>query len=382
MMNYFVERGIQTPCSAEVVKSLLAASSTGFWDIRSRERFLTLAQMIVRDDQFMPLKAEIAHRQSVLMRLRGDIKGSELAIRTFLSTLHPGSNDMALEEVAALHLSQATNHTYHFSFSEAHEEVKKWVPIDGLLERQQHLLWDQILCVGRIMRGEGCFQEAKICFETCFRTPGLRQSKRLLVKSALADLYCELDYLGTEQPASYLSGAEAMVRPEIERLRLSSCQHLKGFRRLLLSLIEVKLRQEDWQDVDSLTRELLSLYGNLREVDIVDRLGHVRALIAFARVSSTLQDALERWKDVLVWNRLYNPLEEDVFTCGIVYLFLCLKTYMLGKINESMKNLQNARGVIERNRRQFLIPGIGTYLFYDVCSQVQQTTGWCLEIPQ
>ncbi|QSS60252.1 hypothetical protein I7I51_05049 [Histoplasma capsulatum] len=215
------------------------------------------------------------------------------------------------------------------------------------------------------MRGEGRFKEAKICFDTCLWTPGLRESKRFLVQSALADLYCELDYLQMEKQAFYLSRAKAMVEPEIERLRLLSGQHLEGFRRLLLSLVEVKIRQGYYWDSDLLTRELITIYDNLREPDIVDRLGHVRALIAFARVAPSPEDALERWKDVLLWNRFYNPLEEEVFTCGVVYLFLWFK---LGDIDKSTECFQNAMQVIERKQRQFLIPGIGTYLFHDVCS--------------
>lgn len=171
-----------------------------------------------------------------------------------------------------------------------------------------------------------------------------------------------------------------MVEPEIEWLRLSSGQNLKGFRRLLLSLTEVEIWQGHSYKTDSLARELLGIYRSLREPDIIDRLGHVRALIAFARVSPTLEDATRRWNDALDWNRFYNPLEDEVPTCGVIYLFLCITWHRLGNIGSSREAFRSAMGVLKKKRPQFLIPGIGTCLFRGACEEVQSTTGWRLEI--
>lgn len=139
------------------------------------------------------------------MRLKGDTKGSEHVIATFLSSLNILLSDLVHEDLAALYLSQATNHAYYFSFAVAYGEVKKWKPVQYLPGRQEYLLWDQILYIGRIMRGEGYFMEAKTCFEACLSAPGLRDSKRFLVKSALADLYCELAYFDIGKRTFYLS---------------------------------------------------------------------------------------------------------------------------------------------------------------------------------
>ncbi|KFX96047.1 hypothetical protein O988_05517 [Pseudogymnoascus sp. VKM F-3808] len=231
--------------------------------------------------QFLRQRAEITYQQSVMLRLKGNIMGSAHIIETFLSSLN--NKDLANGDLAALHLSQATNHAYCFNFQEAHQEMKKCRPVDSLLGQEERL-WDQILCAGRVLRGEGKFEEAKICFESCLRTPGLRQYKRLLVTSALADLYCELDGLRREED-TYLSRANMMVGLEIEKLSLASSQHLKGYRRLLLSHVEIKIKQGYRDDAEDLIRDLLARFGSLRELDITDRLGHVRALIAFARVS-------------------------------------------------------------------------------------------------
>lgn len=308
-----------------------------------------------------------------MLRLKGNIMDSVHFIETFLSSLN--NMELANGDLAALHLSQATNHAYCFNFKEAHQEIKKWRPVYGLPGQEEHL-WDQILCAGRVLRGEGCFEEAKICFESCLRTPGLRQYKRLLVTSALADLYCELD--GLREEDTYLSRANIMVGLEIEKLKLASSQHLKGYRRLLLSHVEIKIKQGYLDDAEDLIRELLARFGSLQELDVIDRLGHVRALIAFARVSPSVYDALHRWNDVLVWNKCYNPLEEEVFTCGVVYLFLCITSYNLGDIDQSMESFNKAMRVIDGKGPQFLIPGVGTYLFHSVSGRVESTTGWRL----
>ncbi|ORY70992.1 uncharacterized protein BCR38DRAFT_453661 [Pseudomassariella vexata] len=299
----------------------------------------------------IPLKAKIIYRQSVLMRLKGDAKGSKLTITSFLTSLHPTLDQVPQEDLAPLHLSQAANHTYHFGFSDVHEE-------------------DLIFCVGRIMRGEGRFEEARKCFETCLGTYGLYASKRFLVKSAVADIYCELAYLTTR--TSYFSRAKAILEPEISSLRQSSSQNLRGYRRLLLSLTEAKIRQGHHDAADLLATELLTIYGDLGEPDIVDRLRHVRTLIALVCISPTLHNTSNRWKVVMDWNRFYNPLEEEVFTCGV---------YRLRNIDMSMGYFQNAMCVIEKKRRQYSIPGIGTYLFCGVYEEVRSTTGWLLGIP-
>jgi len=63
------------------------------------------------------------------------------------------------------------------------------------------------------MCGEGKFEVAQTCFETCLSLPDLPKSKLILVKLYLADVYCELD---GNSDAFYFLRAEVFVRPEIE----------------------------------------------------------------------------------------------------------------------------------------------------------------------
>jgi hypothetical protein len=139
-------------------------------------------------------------------------------------------------------------------------------------------------------------------------------------------------------------------------------------------LVEIEIRKNG-EEARHHVKQLLYMFNSLIEPDIVDRLGHVRALMAAARVSG-LEDAEKFWTDALYWNTFYNPEEEEVFTCGVVYMYICLGQYKLGKRSRSREYLERAQRVFERKGRQFLIPGVGTYLLDFVVKEVDTLTGW------
>ena len=327
------------------------------------------------------LQVDVAHQRSVLMRLKGDIRGSARIIQDLLSQAPPAAPAHIL---GPLHVSQAKNYAYNFRFSEAHSEAKKYTPTH-LPEGQPDLLWDHIYGVGRILRGEGRFEEARRCFELCRNAPALAESRRLLIQSATADLYCELDYqqsqrycmgaLESTPSMSLLLLARDWLTVEVQALHPSSRLCSKGLRRVLLSLVEIQIRLGCYDEARYRVSQVLGICDSLAAPDIVDRLGHVRALIASARISS-LEDAEIVWSDALRWNRLYNPLEEDVFTCGVIYMYMCLVRHKLGNISGSRECLEKAQQVFKREKRQFLIPGVGTYLVNFVVNEVQTIAGW------
>ncbi|KAK3687214.1 hypothetical protein B0T22DRAFT_122501 [Podospora appendiculata] len=149
----------------------------------------------------------------------------------------------------------------------------------------------------------------------------------------------------------------------------------KGYRRILLSLVEVEIRLKNYEEARHHVEQLLPMFNSLIAPDIVDRLGHVRTLMAAARVSG-LDDAEKFWSDALYWNNFYNHSEEEVFTCGVIYMYMCLGQYKLGKRNGSREYLECAQRVFGSKGRQFLIPGVGTYLVDFVVKEVDTLTGW------
>lgn len=149
---------------------------------------------------------------------------------------------------------------------------------------------------------------------------------------------------------------------------------------MLLSLIEVEIRLGNEDKGRRLLGEIIRLYNALGERDIVDRLGHVRALIASARVTANSVEEERQWTSALLWNRAYNPLEEEVFTCGVIYLFMGLARYRQGNVDGSNESLARAHQVLTTQKRRFLIPGMGTYMFDYIRSTIATETGWSVEI--
>lgn len=274
------------------------------------------------------LYAEVVYQLSVMLRSQERISDSERVITEFLDSEGLDLNQESPLFLGLLHLSQANNHTYRFDFCRAREETRKWSPSsDNLSDSELRLLSDQLCCNGRNLRGEGRFNEARRCFEGCLATRGLSRSKRVLIISHLSDIYCELDHMQrnvcqlTLQSAHLKKGREVLQR-EIDRMR-ASANPSKGLRRLLLSFVEIEIREGRLERAECLTSELLGIYNRVAEPDVNDRVRHVRTLIARARISQ-LDEAEKHWHAALLQNRAYNPLEEEVFTCGdLSFHILC-----------------------------------------------------------
>jgi hypothetical protein len=173
-----------------------------------------------------------------------------------------------------------------------------------------------------------------------------------------------------------LAKAESLVTPEIEHLR-GLAPRSKGFRRLLLSMSEIQIRRTRFDHAERLLIELSDIYGKLADPDIVDRLGHVRAFIALARISPP-SESETRWIQALNLGRIYNPLEEEVFTVALIHLFICTARLERGDMEGGKAAFDYAEEICRAKHRQFLIPGVGTYLFDDVQCQIESLAGWKL----
>jgi tetratricopeptide (TPR) repeat protein len=128
-------------------------------------------------------------------------------------------------------------------------------------------------------------------------------------------------------------------------------------RRLLLSLTEIEIRQDRFDRAECIISELLGICSNIAEPDVNDRVGHIRTLIARSRVSQ-LCEAEEHWNAALLRNRAYNRVEKEVFTCGMIYLFISSVRFQLDDVDGSRGTFKKAIEVIRRKRPQFLMPNI------------------------
>ncbi|PIA82971.1 hypothetical protein CB0940_12201 [Cercospora beticola] len=167
-----------------------------------------------------------------------------------------------------------------------------------------------------------------------------------------------------------------MIELEINRQKENS-RYSRTFRRLSLSLAEIEIRQNHFDKAKALLDDILILYDTLAEPDVDDKVGHVRALISRARISS-FPEAEGYWTTALLQNEIYNPGEEEVFTCGVIYLFIAFIRVKCGDWSGSQGMLKKAIEVIRARRPQFLIPGLGTYLFDYVRSELEDVVDFSL----
>jgi tetratricopeptide (TPR) repeat protein len=386
ILRLYAESGLEPPPGNNTVETLLSASK--FEGPSDKENLLMLAARLQPDPAEPNVHAKIVHQLSVMFRSRGRISDSERVITEFLSSQNSDLNREPHYFLGILHLSQANNQLYRFEFRRAREETCKWQPSSDIFsDCELRLLCDQLCTTGRVLRGEGRFDEARRCFEGCIATPGLPRSKRLLFLSHLSDVWCELDYIQRNNAcqltlqSSYLSKGREVVQQETDCARACG-KPSKGLRRLLLALTEIEIRQHRFDRAECIISELLGIYSKIAEPDVNDKVGHVRTLIARARVSQ-LCEAEENWNAALLQNRAYNPFEEEVFTCGVIYLFISFVRLQLDDVDGSRGTFKKAIEVIRRKRPQFLMPGMGTYLFDSIRSELQSRAGLILpEIAQ
>lgn len=194
ILSLYAGNDSEPPCCNNTVETLLSASN--FEKLGDREKLLMMAARLRPDPPEPHLRAEIVYRLGVIFRSLGRISDSERIITEFFGSQRLDLNQVSHHPLDLIHLSQADNQAYRFDFRRAREENCKWRPsCDNLSDAEFCLLYDQLCCNGRILKGEGRFDEARLCFEGCLAIPGLPRSKRLLFTSHLSDLYCELDYI-------------------------------------------------------------------------------------------------------------------------------------------------------------------------------------------
>ena len=182
--------------------------------------------------------------------------------------------------------------------------------------------------------------------------------ERYFVISTLADVYYDLDYLERKRKdhtiADYLGQAERIVCFEIKQIRN---QTSRQYRRLLLSVIEIEILRGRDVAAEKLIKELVAKYESLTETDVIDQVGHLRAFMAWARIS-TVSNAVIRWRNAQRWNIIYDSSQEDAFGNGVVYLFISLAFVNLGNMSKSEENFARASEIISRKKPQFLMPGV------------------------
>jgi hypothetical protein len=136
-------------------------------------QILDTAAEILTDSAPSSAWATIVLQRSIALRLQGNSHQSEHEILTFLDKI----SDISEHLLKPLQLSLAKSRIHQFRYQEAHEITRRIEVGVGISEDEFQLLWDHIYCVGRIVRGQGDSESAKVCFERCCAiTYGVRPS--------------------------------------------------------------------------------------------------------------------------------------------------------------------------------------------------------------
>jgi tetratricopeptide (TPR) repeat protein len=382
LLRRYTQTGLEIPSNDEVIETLLTASKFG--PLARRCLLLSLVDQLLEKTASTHLQAEAVYQRSVVLRLKGDIIGSNKLLQEFLDRSDMATRLKSHFILGLLHLSQAANHAYNLDFSSASKEVKMWIPPNSdATQKQLDVVWSQIHSAGRILRGQGQFNTACFFFERCLQMESLHTPRRYLALSHLVDTYIEVDYLRRRDTHSIYAGellskAENLIAPEIKYLK-SHAQRSKGFRRLLLSSSEIEIRQNRFDKADRLLVELCDIYAKLADPDIVDRHGHLRAFISLARISP-VSEVESRWIAALNLGRRYYPLEEEVFIVAFMHLFICAARLLRGDMEGGKAAFDYAAEICRIKSPQFVMPGLGTYLFDDVRCQIESLVGW--KLPQ
>lgn len=280
--------------------------------------------------------AMIAVRKSILARLRGDYRESEDVIIDYQQgdKSHAFANARLRALNRLLLISHLENLIQLEHFEDAEKEIddlNKWEPVNHTewspMESSVNLKkWST---VSKIYQSDGRLKTARSYLDGCYpllRTNQLRdEPNRFQIICRLSDLLCA-------------EGSFADARSKIENEIRSITTHgklAKALRRLKVSLVEVSIAEERYDEASSDVEWLKKQYDNIGTPDISDQWLHLRSTVASARLlhyQSRFQDAMLEWEHVISLVRKYaNCFEPEGFYYGLAQLSISVARIKISK---------------------------------------------------
>lgn len=347
-----------------VIELLITASV--FSDTPWKRETINRAKKLLEGEDDQCLLALVAQRESALLRMYGDPKGSNQALERFLQSAiltengRYGLSPMWNARRGGLLLSYARNLTFDGETSKAAAELQSWNPLDpdkpSTMERMNIFRRDTALA--RILREQGVFDEALHCLqkilkqnqddEHLYENEGWRRG--ILV--SIADLHCEL---------GQSMEADAALRPELEYLTGREELNISNGRLLQLSLAESYILREMWARAEELLQNLEAIFTVKVDPDLISQTALFRVWFAFARISHTQgrwREAYRYWHKALM---VGQGCKWKDYPLNIVWLSLAHVCRELNNLDESYGLEQKGRESLARCEMKYWIVGIGTY---------------------
>ncbi|KAM0081560.1 major facilitator superfamily [Fusarium odoratissimum] len=247
------------------------------------------AKILLRKSMPYYLHASVVLFRSILHRVDGELAKSEAHIRDFLwrGPRPTTRRDHALE--GRLHISQMENKIKCYD-NDVPSFAYKWKAKQPLSTLDMEVTFRLQSTAARYFQSIGDFDAARASLEQFLslgRIKPIPENSHRVLLGRLADMYCEM--------GEYLK-AIVILEPELERI--NTCDRMRrGFRRLILALVEANIGLKQLDAAESTLEELLSDPPPCPD-DINDRQLHIRTLIASARIAHIRGDpgeAILRW---------------------------------------------------------------------------------------
>jgi tetratricopeptide (TPR) repeat protein len=350
-------------------------SSSRFSDNLWKTACLTRAKDILRQAPFGVENARLAYRESCILRMAGDLPGSEKALAAFseLAALVAHDGDAQnYPRYNAVHgeiiISHSENLVREWQLEDAKRELSKWCTLqhscESTMEKITALERDTIM--GKILKYQGHFDEALLLLEPLLEDDSLPfkgSGWYCVLLSNVADLHCELGRPGR---------AERLLKEQLEIMIDRKMDDISSGRRLRLSLIESFLARRMYEDAEKISLGLTKTYAKIRRMDYATAVNRFRVLIGLARV----HHMQGQWEQALEWWRQAENMQiARNSTLGILQLSMSYVLLKLGLHKDSHAMSSHALRLIGGEVRTFWIVGFHSFWRESTITALQEECG-------
>ncbi|EXL98146.1 hypothetical protein NOF04DRAFT_6556 [Fusarium oxysporum II5] len=329
------------------------------------------AKILLRKSMPYYLHASVVLFRSILHRVDGELAKSEAHIRDFLwrGPRPTTRRDHALE--GRLHISQMENKIKCYD-NDVPSFAYKWKAKQPLSTLDMEVTFRLQSTAARYFQSIGDFDAARASLEQFLslgRIKPIPENSHRVLLGRLADMYCEM--------GEYLK-AIVILEPELERI--NTCDRMRrGFRRLILALVEANIGLKQLDAAESTLEELLSDPPPCPD-DINDRQLHIRTLIASARIAHIRGDpgeAMLRWTLALAQVSHMHALGSSRgFIAAVCHLSLAHAQLSTGEKDEAHSSWKTGLKILASEKCEFWIPVVPTAWLRRVAADMYYSQGW------
>ncbi|KAF5253903.1 hypothetical protein FANTH_1228 [Fusarium anthophilum] len=329
------------------------------------------AKLLLRKSMPYFLHASVVQFSSILHRVDGELAKSEAQIRDFLWRGPRPSNrrDNALE--GRLHISQMENKIKCYD-NDVPSFAYKWTAKQPLSTLDMEVTFRLQSTAARYFQSIGDFDAARASLEQFLslgRIKPIPTNSRRVLLGRLSDVYCEM--------GDYVKALE-LLEPELELVNPSD-RIRRGFRRLVLALVEANIGLKELDIAEPALEELL---GDLPPCpdDINDQQLHMRTLLASARIAPMRLDpggAIRRWVFAIEQVSQMHALGSSRgFIAAVCHLSLAHAQLSIGDKGEAHRSRTTGLKILAVEKCEFWIPVVPTAWLQRIAADIYHSQGW------